>query len=114
LPILYNIDETWIQLNPKPAITTLPQEIKPLTKLSWKYLAPKSLATSGIYSQQDLEELRDHIMFPAEKGAVLHTIARDFTKQSIPSDAISLQNLLDEDSLNKIYIVSQNYPEIRI
>lgn len=103
LPVLYNINETWIQLNPIPAITTPPQEIKPLTKLSWKYLAPKSLAISGIYSQQDLEELRDHIMFPAEKNAVLHTIARGFTGQSIPSDAISLQKLLDEDSLNKIY-----------
>ncbi|XP_067210243.1 uncharacterized protein [Linepithema humile] len=103
LPIFYNIDENWIQLNPTPAMTTPPQEIKPLTKLSWKYLAPKSLATSGIYSQQDLEELRDHIMFPAEKSAVLHTIARGFTGQSIPSDTVSLQNLLDENSLNKIY-----------
>lgn len=78
-------------------------EIKPLTKLSWKYLAPKSLVTSGIYSQQDLDELRDHIMFPAEKSAVLHTIARDFTGQAIQSNTVSLQNLLDENSLNKIY-----------
>ncbi|KMQ92400.1 hypothetical protein RF55_7621 [Lasius niger] len=103
LPILYNIDETWVQFNPTPAMTTPPHEIKPLTKLSWKYLAPQSLATSGIYSQDDLDELRDHIMFPAEKSAVLHTIARGFTGQSIPSDTISLQNLLDENSLNKIY-----------
>lgn len=103
LPILYNIDETWVQLNPAPVLTTPPHEIKPLTKLSWKYLAPKSLAVSGIYSQQDLDELRDHIMFPAEKSAVLHTIARGFTGQSFPSDTVSLQNLLDENSLNRIY-----------
>lgn len=103
LPILYNIDETWVQLNPAPALTTPPHEIKPLTKLTWKYLAPKSLAVSGIYSQQDLNELRDHIMFPAEKSAVLHTIARGFTGQSFPSDTVSLQNLLDENSLDRIY-----------
>ncbi|XP_070151073.1 uncharacterized protein [Polyergus mexicanus] len=103
LPILYNIEGTWLQFNPTPSMATSPHEIKPLTKLSWKYLAPKSLATSGIYSQQDLDELRDHIMFPAEKNAVLHTIARGFTGQTIQSDTVSLQNLLDENALNKIY-----------
>jgi len=103
LPVFYNLDETWIQLNPMPTVAISPQEIKPLTKLSWKYLAPKSLAISGIYSQQDLDELRDHIMFPAEKSAVLHTIARGFTGQSIPADTVSLKNLLDENSLDKIY-----------
>lgn len=103
LPIIYNIEGTWLQFNPTPSMIKSPHEIKPLTKLSWKYLAPKSLATSGIYSQQDLDELRDHIMFPAEKNAVLHTIARGFTGQTIQSDTVSLQNLLDENALNKIY-----------
>ena len=103
LPILYNIDGTWLQFNPIPSMVNSPHEIKPLTKLSWKYLAPKSLATSGIYTQADLDNLRDHIMFPAEKSAVLHTIARGFTGQEIQSDTVSLRNLLDEESLNKIY-----------
>jgi len=91
-----------MQFNPMPSMTS-PREIKPLTKLSWKYLSPKSLVSSGIYSQGDLDELRDYIMFPAEKSAVLYTIARGFTGQSIPSDTVSLKNLLDENSLNKIY-----------
>lgn len=103
LPIQYNVEETWLQFNPAPVIVTQPHEIKPLTKLSWRYLAPKSLATSGIYTQQDLDDLRDHIMFPAERSAVLHTIARGFTGQIIPKDTLSLQNMLDEDALNKIY-----------
>lgn len=42
-------------------------------------------------------------MFPTKKSAVLHTIARGFTRQAIQSDTVSLQNLLDENSLNKIY-----------
>ncbi|XP_070166149.1 uncharacterized protein [Polyergus mexicanus] len=103
LLILYNIEGTWLQFNPTPSMTTSPHEIKPLTKLSWKYLAPQSLAISGIYSQQDLDELRDHIMFPAEKSTVLHTIARGFRGQTIQSDTVSLQDLLDENALNKIY-----------
>lgn len=67
-------------------------EIKSLTKPFLKILAPKSLATNDIYSQDNLDELKDHILFPAEKSAVLHTytITRGFTEQSIPSDTISL------------------------
>lgn len=103
LPVLYNIEGTWLQFNPTPSMANPPHEKKPLTKLSWKYLLPKSLATSGIYSQQDLDDLKDHIMFPAEKSAVLHTIVRGFTGQIIQSDTVSLRNLLDENSLNKIY-----------
>jgi len=51
--------------------------MKPLTKPTWKYISPGALATSGIYSQEDLEGLKDHIMFPAERPAViLNTIRR--------------------------------------
>ncbi|XP_050452326.1 uncharacterized protein LOC126851966 isoform X2 [Cataglyphis hispanica] len=103
LPIIYNIENTWLQFNPAPSLVHTPIEIKPMTKLSWSYLAPKALATSGIYTQKDLDNLRDHIMFPAEKIAVLHTIARGFTGQTFQSDTVSLQDLLDENSLNKIY-----------
>lgn len=99
----YYIEDTWIQFNPTPNTILSPQILKPMTKLSWKYLTPGALATSGIYSEKDLENLRDHIMFPAEKSAVLHTIARGFAGQSINDDSISLRHLLDEDTLNKIY-----------
>jgi len=42
-------------------------------------------------------------MFPAEKSAILNTVAQGFTGQMINDDSVSLQNLLDEDALNKIY-----------
>jgi len=39
------------------------------------------IATSGIYSDNDLDTLRDHIMFPAERLSVLNTVARGMMGQ---------------------------------
>ncbi|KAL6423909.1 hypothetical protein ACFW04_010384 [Cataglyphis niger] len=41
-------------------------------------------------------------MFPAEKPALLNTIARGLTGHSIDTNVVSMYNLLDEASLNKI------------
>ncbi|KMQ82786.1 hypothetical protein RF55_21878 [Lasius niger] len=75
-PAMYLLGDFWYKLTPRP-VDTMPLIImKPLTKSTWKYSSPGSLATSGIYTENDLEELRDHIMFPAERPAVLNNIAR--------------------------------------
>ena len=73
-----------------------------MTNPTWKYYNPASLATSGIYSQEDLNRLRDHIMFPAEKPIVLNTIARGIMGHATLNQGASLINLLDEKTLNKI------------
>ncbi|KAL6421669.1 hypothetical protein ACFW04_014484 [Cataglyphis niger] len=75
-PSMYLLGDSWYKLTPKPIDTLPPTIMKPLTKPTWKYVSPGSLATSGIYTETDLEELRDHIMFPAERPAVLNTVAR--------------------------------------
>ncbi|KAL6430623.1 hypothetical protein ACFW04_006903 [Cataglyphis niger] len=103
LPTIYRIEDTWVQFTPEPQVRQLPpQQLRPLTTLSWDYLTPGPLAISGIYSKKDIEKLRDHIMFPAEKPALLNTIARGLTGHSIDTNVVSMYNLLDEASLNKI------------
>lgn len=103
LPTLYRIEDTWIQLTPEPRVLQVPpQQLKPMARVSWKYLTPSSLATSGIYSQEDINKLRDHIMFPAEKPAVLNSIARGLTGYASGPHTLTMQNLLDEESINKI------------
>lgn len=52
LPTLYRIEDTWVQFTPDPQVRQLtPQQLQPLTTLSWKYLTPGPLASSGIYSE---------------------------------------------------------------
>ena len=70
LPVMYEIDQAWHRISPHPIEVRPPQILHPKTKLNWHYASPSDLATSGIYTQKELENLRDHIMFPAEKAAV--------------------------------------------
>ena len=78
--------------------------MKPSTKPSWKYVSLGSLATSGIYSQFDLEGPKDYIMFPAERPAILNTIARGIFGLLTVLNGGSLSNLIDEASLERIKI----------
>lgn len=102
LPVMYQIDDEWYELSPKPKKTFPPQKLKPLTKPKWKYISPESLATSGIYSEINLARLRDHIMHPVEQTALVHTMIRGAMGHEIPKNTFSFYNFMDEKTLKKI------------
>ncbi|XP_057340584.1 uncharacterized protein LOC130677748 [Microplitis mediator] len=58
-PAMYNINNAWYQILPQLAPAISPQEIAPRTQMSWSYTSPSHLASSGIYSNSDLEKLRE-------------------------------------------------------
>lgn len=99
---MYKIDDHWIRFLPKPLDAPSPTILKPHTSLTWKYISPKKLATSGIYSQQDIDNLREHILFPAEKQSMIHNVLQSITgKQTLHGD-MSIYNVLNEKTLEKI------------
>lgn len=102
LPSMYKLHGAWYRMTTKPLESLPPPIIQPLSTPKWKYVSPDALATSGIYSSEDLDRLRDHIMFPVEKPSMLNTIARGALGQNIPGGSIALMNLLDEEALDKI------------
>lgn len=102
LPTMFRIQETWFRMMPRPIEALAPPVIKPLTQPQWKYVSPAALATSGIYSAEDLDRLRNHIMFPIEKPSMLNTLAQGAMGQTIPAGSVSLYNLMDDKSLEKI------------
>ncbi|XP_076384513.1 uncharacterized protein LOC143263387 [Megalopta genalis] len=102
LPVMYEIDQSWHKLLPRPTETVPPQVLQPLKEPIWRYINPLNLATSGIYTQKDLNNLRDHIMFPAEKAAIINSMARTMTGKNIPSGTLSLMDMINEDTLNQI------------
>ncbi|XP_071577417.1 uncharacterized protein [Temnothorax nylanderi] len=101
-PPMYLLGDSWYKITPRPIETLAPTVIKPMTKTTWKYTSPGALATSGIYTQKDLEDLKDHIMFPAERPAVLNTVARGVMGESTVLSEGSFANLIDEVSIEKI------------
>lgn len=102
LPTMYMLHGSWYRITPKLVESVPPPTIQPLTRPEWKYISPEHLATSGIYSSEDLNKLRSHIMEPAEKPAILNTLLRGVSGQHIPKGQISLYNLMDEEALDKI------------
>ncbi|XP_071653598.1 uncharacterized protein [Temnothorax longispinosus] len=102
LPTMYQLNDGWYRITPNVEYSKAPMIMEPMTKPTWHYSDPGSLAASGIYTNQDLEKLRDHIMFPAEKVGILNTVARGVKGEPIITQGISLSYLLDEDSLQKI------------
>lgn len=99
---MYKIGENWYKVEPFPVESFAPQILQPMKNHTWKYTNPATLATSGIYSQSDLEKLRDHIMFPAEKPMVLNTLGRGFSGYDISNKKMTIMNLMDEETLDKI------------
>lgn len=102
LPNLYRIDGTWYRMTPRPIEALSPPVIEPLTQPKWQYTSSSSLATSGIYSAEDLDRLRTHIMFPVEKPSMLNNIAQGAMGGKVKPGTISMINLLDEASLERI------------
>lgn len=102
IPPMYFFNNAWYRMIPTPEHTLPPTIIKPMTKPTWHYINPVSLAASGIYSDKDLEHLRDHIMFPAERSSILNTMARGVTGEPTVPQGISLSHLLDDNSIQKL------------
>ncbi|KAL7304775.1 hypothetical protein TKK_0003003 [Trichogramma kaykai] len=69
---------------------------------AWKYISPESLAIGGIYSEKDTKKLRDLIVFPLERGAIMNTILRGAVGQQVNTEGISISPFITEKILNTI------------
>lgn len=98
----YMLDGEWYSFIPALQRAIPPDVIKPATTPTWRYNNLQSLATSGIYTQDELKQLRDRIMFPAERPAILNSIARGMVGTPTISQGGSISNLFDEKAINKI------------
>lgn len=67
LPVMYAINQAWHRISPRPVEVAQPHLLHPLTRTNWRYTAPAMLATSGVYTQGDLENLQDHIISRPKK-----------------------------------------------
>ncbi|CAD6226375.1 GSCOCG00011893001-RA-CDS [Cotesia congregata] len=81
---MYRFNDSWIQLNPAVSPVAEPQRLSPTLNYTWTYTYAKGLASGGVYSEIDLQNLRNHMMFPIERSAILNTIARDATGRMMP------------------------------
>lgn len=71
LPAYFRAGNTWYKMMPRPVESIPPMVINPIINATWTYQNPGNLATRGIYTDKDLEQLRDHMyQFPHGKAVV--------------------------------------------
>ncbi|OXU22733.1 hypothetical protein TSAR_006613 [Trichomalopsis sarcophagae] len=102
MPPMFNIGTHWLQFLPAPSSVVSPETLRPQTKSTWEYATPRAIAVSGIYTESDLNSLRDHIMFPLEKSSVLNNVAMGMSGKSITGKGISINQFLDPEVLESL------------
>ena len=102
LPSLYYVENQWYKILPLPTTAENPTIMKPMTRPTWKYTNPAELATSGIYTEKELDQIRERIMFPVERPAVLNDLAREMRGHPLGNSEGSLLKLLNENAMEKI------------
>jgi len=73
---LFKISSFWYQFTPKPVEPSPPNIMFITSRSSWVYKSTRNLIWSGIYTFDDLDYLREHIMFPSEKKAIVNIAAK--------------------------------------
>lgn len=76
VPPMFLIDNVWYRISPRMVETAAPIQLQSDSKITWKYREPKSLAVAGIYAVEELNRLRDYLLFPHEKFSGLNKIER--------------------------------------
>lgn len=80
-----------MRLLPKAIDTNTPTVLNPETPVSWQYL----------FSSQ-LNELREHLMFPAKQQSISNNAARTMLGRQQLDNGLSIINLLSEEALDRI------------
>lgn len=102
LPVMYEVDGVWYKFLPISTEAKAPNQIKPNDKPSWDYKSIGNLATSGIYSQQEIDQLKNEVMFPADRPAILNILARKMNGMNTNMNSISLGSIMDPAYVERV------------
>lgn len=98
---MFIINNQWIQSHPQITTAVPPEVMSAEKKYSRKYVTPQIFAMGEIHSTEDLNTLREHMMFPNKKPAVLQTIARTASGRDTMSQGININSLIDENTIRE-------------
>ncbi|XP_071055082.1 uncharacterized protein [Onthophagus taurus] len=66
----YKLGNKWYKVSHTLHEIPTPEVMEPNNENRWTYVSPGNLFQGGIYSQEDMEDLRQHIIIPTERKAV--------------------------------------------
>ncbi|KAI4488707.1 hypothetical protein M0802_011317 [Mischocyttarus mexicanus] len=65
-------------------------------------MSPIKLATSRIYLQKKLNEMKEHLRFPVERQSIANNVVRCITGKDELSGGLLITRLLSAEALKKI------------
>ena len=74
IPHQYRINGEWYKLIPEFIDTEESKKLQLSTNKTWQFKRAKNLATSGIYTKEELSTRRKNLMFPLERPVILSSI----------------------------------------
>lgn len=74
MPTTHLVHGKWFSFTPQAHETVPPEMLKHSAIQNWKYSSTSSIISSGIYSQEDLDSIKEQIMFPLNKGTVINRL----------------------------------------
>lgn len=102
-PAFY-LNDRWYALHPALVTMEKPEMISAKSTHTFLYKAPGNLATAGIYSQEQLDNLNRQVMHPSEREAISNAIVR---KILLPNEQdqqnMRLSNLMDDNHIKNIF-----------
>lgn len=113
----YKLGENWFTMNPKRFKIESPLQLSLNIKNTWEYTYPQHLAESGIYSQAELDQLKQHLMFPLERPAIENAMSKKIMGVKLSDNNIDLSVFVDKhyiqstvsDFLSKSWSVFTNF-----
>lgn len=102
LPPAFTLDGEWFGMSPNFREIKTPQSIKPDTAWTWAYKSPEHIMIAGIYTQDTMKALQNHIMFPQEIETAQKNMARQSMGYVITDQGLRFSNLIDEQTLTSI------------
>lgn len=102
-PPMFKIMGQWYQIiKGNPIQIYAPHQLTPTLNLQWTFQSTKSLADTGIYSQHDLDKLRDHIMYGTERQAITSILTRGFMGENPDHQGGDISNRMSENTLENL------------
>lgn len=100
---MFQIENSWVTLSPQPQIANNPIRLSPLQPGIWKNNKLEHLASAGIYTSEDLDRMRESLMFHGESAATLVTISSLVRVTTTDLQGLHMKSLIDEEMFESLY-----------
>lgn len=101
-PPLYQIEGQWIGLTPYPTFKTTPKQLEVEEEIRIQFKPIQPIGTDGLYTKDELENIRKTMTFGIERTAVNNILARKMSQLETDTQGFTSLNLFDPHEMKKL------------